>query len=840
MKRAAWLSLLLAGVAACVWWLRRLMQPRALPPAVPMPVEPWTESTAPPITQASPSPEAASALPDTALAAAAPRKNQAWRWALMLGAVLITGLLLLALPPVLHVPLFILLIVLALVLAFSDIQALWRDFLVARRATPRPAAWDALPVVSRRQALLEVTALTLAALMISPYTLPQPDTRLNGLESEWITGSVHVAHLALREHGRIPLWNPYYRQGEPLVANAVSFILNPFSSLPGLLLGAPAGVQVGISVNAALAAVGGWFLARVLGLGMLARLLLGLLLLGKGNMVANVVIGYYQLGVQQAYFPWITAGALMALRSRGRWPLVMTGLGVALLFMAGNVWHILPMLISLAALTLTHLPVRSWTLLNWRGLGRMLAAGLFTLALGAAYIGPVLLEMDHIGEHGDEYEAGWVVIDPARVPQLFIDSSPQRASYGLSIFVPFRSVTTHSEIHFHYSYVVPLGLLLLLFVILPPVFPITQRAAQAGHWRVWLVGIFMIVLMTMWGAGGTDLFKALYRESEFLRGWRFVGRALGMASFWIAVLVALRVDGLWRALAAADWRRVSLLYGAWLRLAALAGLAFFVGLSGLDVAGNWRRLARTELLDEKIATCLNELRALEPEREISLHIVGYRTMVTFIEHDVRAYSIESEFMPLPDPNTLGRPELRLWRLVMPEYASYFRENDLRWLESLGMQPLLGEPLEEDIGEACIYRRDGTIPYAFGVPLRALANAATWDDLQPLAQPAHAYARGLDHVAAWLPLSEEEQALIVRETAYPGWQAYLNGQPAALEIVGGYIALRLPPGAGVAHVEWIYRPPLYLGLGVVTILSALLSCAWLLRLDIRLLRRWRAR
>lgn len=839
MKRAAWLSLLLAGVAAGVWWLRRLMQPRALPPAVSMSVESWTESTAPPITQASPPPVEAAA-PDKAREAVAPRKNQAWRWALMLGAVLFTALLLLALPPVLRLPLFLLLVALALALAFADIRALWRSFLAARRATPRPTAWDALPPVSRRQALLEVTALALAALILSPYTLPQPGTRLNGTESEWITGSVHVAYLGLREHGRIPLWNPYYRQGEPLVANAVSFILNPFSSLPGLLLGAPAGVQVGVSVNAALAAVGGWFLARVLGLGMLARLLLGLLLLGKGNMVANVVMGYYQLGVQQAYFPWITAGALMALRGRGRWPLVMTGLSVALLFMAGNVWHILPMLISLAALTLTHLPVRSWALFNWRGLARLLAAGGFTLALGAVYIGPVLLEMDHIGAHGDEYEAGWVVVDPTRVPQLFVDWSPQRASHGLAIYVPQRAAITHSEIHFHYSYVVPMGLLLLLFVILPPVFPTTQRAAQAGHWRVWVAGIFMIALMTMWGAGGTDLFKALYRESELLRGWRFVGRALGMASFWIAVLVALRVDGLWRALAAADWRRFSARFGLWLQWAALAGLAFVVALSGLDVAGNWRRLARTERLDEKIAACLDALRALEPEREISLHIVGYRTMVTFIEHDVRAYSIESEFMPLPDPNTLGRPELMLWRLVMPEYASYFRENDLRWLESLGMQPLLGEPLEQDIGEACVYRRDGAIPYAFGVPLRALTNAATWDDLQPLVQPAQAYARGLDHVAAWLPLSEEEQALIVRETAYPGWQAYLNGEPAPLEIVGGYIALRLPPGAGLAHVEWIYRPPLYLGLGVVTILSALLSCAWLLRLDARLLRRWSAR
>src|SRR5207244_225323 len=67
-------------------------------------------------------------------------------------------------------------------------------------------------------------------------------------------------------------------------------------------------------------------------------------------------------------------------------------------------------------------------------------------------------------------------------------------------------------------------------------------------WRVWLVGIFIVIFFTLWGAGVNPIVEWLYRNFPLIGQWRFVSRMLGVASFWIAVLVAMRVDGLWRTL----------------------------------------------------------------------------------------------------------------------------------------------------------------------------------------------------------------------------------------------------------------------------------------------------
>ena len=73
-----------------------------------------------------------------------------------------------------------------------------------------------------------------------------------------------------------------------------------------------------------------------------------------------------------------------------------------------------------------------------------------------------------------------------------------------------------------------------------------------------------------------------------------------------------------------------------------------------------------------------------------------------------------------------------------------------------------------------------------------------------------YRHHIDRVAVDIAAAIPDAVLVVQETAYPGWTAAVNGQPAQIESVGGLIGVRLPPGEAV-RVEFAYRPLLlYIG------------------------------
>jgi uncharacterized membrane protein YfhO len=85
---------------------------------------------------------------------------------------------------------------------------------------------------------------------------------------------------------------------------------------------------------------------------------------------------------------------------------------------------------------------------------------------------------------------------------------------------------------------------------------------------------------------------------------------------------------------------------------------------------------------------------------------------------------------------------------------------------------------------------------------------------------------------------EDQVLVVQETAYPGWRVHVNGELAALQSLGGLLAVTLP-GDGPAEIVFSYLPLwFYIGC-LITVLSVLVTTVFLLRLDLRW-RAWRTR
>ena len=324
-----------------------------------------------------------------------------------------------------------------------------------------------------------------------------PNLRLPGYEGEYLTSSATFAFSSMKTYGYIPLWQPYLAHGEPLIDNPFSLVMNPVSVIPTLLYGSNIGIRYSIVLTAILAGLGGWALGRMLGFGSLARVLLGLLLMGKGNMIAMIAIGEFQLGGSQAYIPWVMAGIIGVLRlPHQRLSIVLTALMFTLMFWAGNVYFLLPTLMSVVGLVLTHTievtreDGQSKFTINPVIFRRVVLAGLLTIGLSAITLLPIFLQQKYVGGHPPENGAGIYADLPAVISMFFSDSN---APYELGLVQGGRE--------FYQSFVIPFWFALLAFIVFPILSFIVERPSKSQAWKVASVGLVMIVFCTLWGAG---------------------------------------------------------------------------------------------------------------------------------------------------------------------------------------------------------------------------------------------------------------------------------------------------------------------------------------------------
>lgn len=744
------------------------------------------------------------------------------KWILIFGAVSGACLLALLFP---YFPAFTLILLLIMVVGVAFAQR--RGFinlrplvtLFTRRGTI-PEQRDA----PRWWLLLEIGLIVAAAVYVTRnYLTGNADTVLNGAEVEWLTSSVHYAAHSIRRYGYLPLWQPLLEFGEPLIDNPFSFVLNPVSFYPALLFGSMQGLKISITLYAIIAAIGGWFVGRMLNLSVVGRVLLALLLLGKGNMVAMIGEGYYQLGVSQAYLPWAIGGALGILRTRHRWPIVLTAITLTLMFFAGNIWYLLPALLSIAGLTAAG--VYRGGQIDRDSLKRLAFAGVLTIGLSAVTLLPIWIERDQIGEHPGEQEAGIVNPLPNILP-LYFDPDPTRAENLNREPKPGSILPENIVMQLYYSYVVPLWFFGLIFVLIPPIAPYLHRSGTQAGWRVWMVGIGLLIIATLWGAGGNPLFLWLYDASDLFAQWRFVGRALAMGSLWLAILVAMRADSLFRAIGTFNPRL--------LRYGLSIGLLAACGFAAASVNTTWERVGqpthRANWYWPQDELCITWLRDHHPQGDIRVYMQGYTSVVTFIQNDVRLHNVEADYRPLPIFWTLGQIELAgFWSL--PPYA-YVRNNEYNWLEFFpehGYTQLLDSPPLNTV--PCLWHNPDTLPFAYTLPLR-VAESRTGQSLDVAdVTPITHYGRLPDRIGLIVEANPTTRLVVtVQELAYPGWYAQIDGETVTLESVGGQLGVILPAGTGTHRIYFEYAPPLlYLG-AVITLVTAIFTAGYLLRVD----------
>lgn len=689
--------------------------------------------------------------------------------------------------------------------------------------------------------LIEIIALLMIVLFVTRHHFNfDPAMRVDGHEIEWLTGYGQVAHQGLQDLGRIPRWNPYYRQGEPLVDSAFSYIFNPFSSIPHLLFGSTQGSKIGIVINGALACLGGWFLGWILGLSRVGRMALAVMILSKGNMHTNYDGGYFQLALQQVYFPWVIAGVLGVLRTTKRWAIILTALSMALMFLAGNIWHVLPTGISVILVIALHLSYRKFR--NKAVYARLLSVGILAAGFGAVLLLSTIATFNLIEGHPDEVRAGWEVVEPFRTYLLPFVGDYEFATDELLHTTPARSnIIDTPDIHFYYSYVIPWWFVILIFLPIPLIW---KRHEQIPNNRlIWWAGVSLYIFFTLWGMGGTPLFVWLYEHVPFIAQWRFVPRVLGMASFWVAVVIALRTDTLLQSLFL-RWRHNLPEVRAYLTKPSLHLILFVIYL-GATITALWAvcsrwRIDALEHMEPGFGQCLEWMRESKPDAYHVLWVHGYDRVTHMIENEIRLYNIEADYLPGTAPNTIGGARLDARQRLIGHRFIHSLE-DITWILDEGYRPLKASPNFFRI-EHCIYKNnDYDLPYAFTFnhtnlppePDMRLRNPDVTNDYLGMLtyQPVAEVVRNYDLVGVRVQSAENyEKVLVIQELAYPGWEIWLDGERYPNEIFAKLNAVKLPMDGAMHEVVFIYRPPvLYIG-GIITILTSLFSIFYLLKAD----------
>lgn len=660
------------------------------------------------------------------------------------------------------------------------------------------------------------------------FTDMDPALQLPGHEAEWLTSSAYFATQSLRHEGRIPLWMPYFESGEPFVTGPFAFVLNPFSFVPSLLAGPVSGIKISVLLATLIAGTGGWALGRVLGLGSLGRVILGLLLIGKGNMHAMIGTGYFQLGVTQAYFPWIIAGMWATLRfQHRRWPVVLAAVAYTLMFFGGNIWYTLPMLLSLIALTLAYaIRPGGGRRVDWVALRRAGMAGALTFGLSAILFLPQWANRDMIGGHKD-LRGGGPPVDRMAVVEQFYNGS-------LDIYLEGDAP---GAAQFFYSFTSPLWYLALIFILLPWTLPYRHPALG----RLWLVAVGMLVICTAWGVGGHPVFRWLYDHVPLLGQWRFVGRALAVSSFWLAVIIALRVDSLWTALtggSAAHPRRLPRLAKRAFRSAGVLALAAASLIAAREVIREWHTFTGLDPRADEHDQFIGWLKQNSDRPMPAVYELGYTMTTAYVEHEIRLHDIEADYFPLSLPWTMGQVDLTN---PFPPYGISWNDKTTRWLESNGYERFASSASS---GYPHLYRYDQALPYAFLVKPSVLRFVKTEQQLFPAATPVHTFRHRMDTLEFEVETPAMPQVLVVGERAYPGWAVQVNGAPARLESVGGLLGVLLEPDAPgeTLAVRFAFRPAMYYVGAALTLLAIGVAIASLLEADRHLIRRvrvWRA-
>lgn len=637
------------------------------------------------------------------------------------------------------------------------------------------AGQDAGLGIPWREILLDWAILAAAVLAFCTAFLNFDAARaLPGNEADIVQALDWTLVNSLHQFGQFPLWNPYLRTGIPYVADPFLHVYNPLATLPVLLLGVWSGFKVALFLSFVAAAWGMWQLGAVLGLRRPARLWMGLMYAFTGQGVARFFQGEYDFVLGFAWIPWVLAFALLTVRTRQRRHAAAASVALALLFFSGNVYYTFYMIFVLPLLALVSALEVDWRArqVRWRSGAPALIAiiVLLALALSAIQWRPLL----------DYWKSYTKMPDPQLIgshslPQIWLDyvsTDHQR---------PDAYRTLPSEEFYAYTGVWPF----LLLIFLPLAYRRGKRREQV--FLALLLGMAVAYIATKYMP-----WAQLYRTSPLLNQFRYQTRMLIYGAVALIGLAGCGLDAIWpghitrtrlepvSVPALARWAAVRV--GA-------ALLIVFMFWSVADVYRANRRHVQAREHYQPHYELIAWLRQSDPSvYYVSTGQSGWHGAL--VSNGMRY--LDAWYGLEPVLPTQGATNLRPVR-ARPKYMA------------LGNDQTPDQPHElvRRFAQHSVWRLPRNLPYAFVVANTVLMEPARGAELTAAeARPLEPASVTPNRIAVQAE-GVEGETLVVLTSAYHGWRATVDGRPAALRNVGGYLAVSLQ--GGMHRYEFTFSP-----------------------------------
>ncbi len=381
-------------------------------------------------------------------------------------------------------------------------------------------------------ALCELMILAAWALWFaSPYLNFDPLRQPAGVDF-FLTVNFHHVWTRFSECGLCFFWNGGLNGGAPAFADLFPSSLHPLVIFTTLGWGVVNGSKIALVGIFFMAGLAQWWLARVLGLGWLARMWSALLAVVAGNLAGRMQMGWFGVALALASAALIFPPLIRVALTGSRRAAVLLGIVMACAAVAGQ-GYIQFGLILLLPLTLVLAP---WGKPNFRIVMRRYAQA-FALAflLAAPFLLPLALNFDQVTKAADVNFGG---IQPFTfIPLSFVVNDPRFYGTPILDMAPFPAL--------YVNYIGWMAILLALVGV--------RMARPGAETRVML----FLLLVAMTAALAASLEPRQFINNQFPKSWlgyqvmslRSSPVIAGLAVLPVLGLGAIGVDRLFAKLA---------------------------------------------------------------------------------------------------------------------------------------------------------------------------------------------------------------------------------------------------------------------------------------------------
>jgi 4-amino-4-deoxy-L-arabinose transferase-like glycosyltransferase len=623
----------------------------------------------------------------------------------------------------------------------------------------------------------------------------KPGQQLPGNETQLFQATDFILIDSITRYHQFPLWNPYIHTGLPYAGDPMLHIYNPFITVPIFLFGVIDGFRIAVFLSFLIGALGMWWLGSVLGIGKLTRVWVALMYTFAGQPVARFFQGEYLLIFGFAWIPWIVGSLIKVVETRRKLYIGLTVFSLALLFFCGNAYYSLLIMFVLLLFGLVTLPSfhkqKPWIKIDTGLLGIFILIGSLTLGFIAIQLFPQV-------EFWPRMNKGIDIQGSHSIGQIFLDYT-SRDTFREDAF---SKLPAREEF---YAYI---GLAPFIALAALP-FGIAKRGKKPI-----LIFILLLLLVVVWINLDWMPWKNFIYQTKIISQFRHLLRMLIFGSFAIILLGGMGMDSLWKLISQKSFDDHQLKqpgFFAWISLVGLAILVVFMVAGVWDIFKTNRQYVNTEQDYLDAYQVLGWVRQYDEGEYYVRHNPTNGWLYPMLSSHLRFIDAWYHWSDIRD---LGRQTNIRFLQAEPNYI----------VQSQDEKPPVegGAELIQQIKGYNIYHLSKSLPLVFLVKNDTLIeqNNPEWIRSQDVTglTPYFPGPNGVEVIAE----AKAGESLVVLVTNYPGWRVRVDGQPASLMNVSGYLAVKSLPG--VHHYDFTYRPvSFYAGLvvslicGVITLI-----------------------